>query len=355
MDLDEVEVLQLHPDPGEQPRHGVGRGHEQALPAVDVVDRGGLGVDEVRQRRQPVLGRPGVAAEQHGRGAVGERRRVAGGHRRALALAEHRRERGQLLQRGVGAQVGVAGDPEVGRDQVVEEPALVCGREPLVRTQGQLVLGLAADAPLLGGDGHVVAHREPGARLDVARRRRDQVTRADRGERLGPVHRRAGGVGPQQRLAQPLAHGDRGVRRGVDSPGDAGLDLTEGDLVGHEDRRLEAGPAGLLHVVGRASVAASDEPSTASRVRLKSRLCLSTAPAATSPIRSPASPNRATRPSRAVVSMSWLEALAYLPLARANGMRLPPRIAARRGPDGPRSRPRRWCGDGSRGASWRRA
>ena len=95
------------------------------------------------------------------------------------------------------------------------------------------------------------------------------------------------------------------------------------------------GPAGLLDVVGRAWSAASDEPSTASRVRLKSRLCLSTAPAATSPIRSPASPNRATSPSRAAVSMSWLEALAYFPLARANGMRFPPRIAARRGPDGP--------------------
>jgi hypothetical protein len=30
-----------------------------------------------------------------------------------------------------------------------------------------------------------------------------------------------------------------------------------------------------------------------------------------------------------------LEAFAYFPLARANGMRFPPRIAARRGPDGP--------------------
>ena len=43
----------------------------------------------------------------------------------------------------------------------------------------------------------------------------------------------------------------------------------------------------------------SREPSTHSRVRLKSRLCLSTAPAATSPTRSPARPNRATSPSRA--------------------------------------------------------
>ena len=210
MDLDEVEVLQLHPDPREEPRHGVRGGHEQALPAVHVVDRSGLGVDEVRQRRQPVLRRPGVAAQQHGRGAVGERRRVAGGHRRALALAEDRRERGQLLQRGVGAQVGVAGDAEVGRDEVVEEPVLVGGGEPLVRTQGQLVLGLPADAPLLGGERHVLAHGEPGAGLDVARRRRDQVTRADRGERLGPVDRGAGARWP---AAAPCA-GPRSRRSG---------------------------------------------------------------------------------------------------------------------------------------------
>ena len=175
---------------------------------------------------------------------------LPGGHRRALTLAEHRRQRRELLQGGVGAQVGVAGDPQVRRDEVVEEPAVVGGGQTLVRPQGQLVLGLAGDAPLLGGDRHVVAHRQAGARLDVARRRRDQVARTDRGEGLGPVHGSAGGVGPQQGLAQPLADRDRGVRGGVDAAGDAGLDLPEGDLVGHEDGRLEARPAGLLDVVG---------------------------------------------------------------------------------------------------------
>ena len=52
------------------------------------------------------------------------------------------------------------------------------------------------------------------------------------------------------------------------------------------------------------------EPSTDSRVRLKSRACLSTAPATTSPSRSPSSPKRATSPSMAAVSISWLEASA---------------------------------------------
>ena len=71
----------------------------------------------------------------------------------------------------------------------------------------------------------------------------------------------------------------------------------------------------------------SAEPSTHSRVRLKSRLCLSTAPATTSPARSPCRPKRATSPSSAAVSMSWFEASAYGPLDRANGIRLPPRMA----------------------------
>ena len=77
-------------------------------------------------------------------------------------------------------------------------------------------------------------------------------------------------------------------------------------------------------------LAASVEPSTDSRVRLKSRACLRTAPATTSPTCAPCSPNRATSPSSVAVSMSWLDACAYAELDRANGMRFPPTIAALR-------------------------
>src|SRR4051794_8101997 len=77
-------------------------------------------------------------------------------------------------------------------------------------------------------------------------------------------------------------------------------------------------------------VAESLEPSTDSRVRLKSRECLRTAPATTSPSRAPCRPKRATRPSRVAVSMSWLDACAYVELERANGIRFPPTIAALR-------------------------
>ncbi len=56
--------------------------------------------------------------------------------------------------------------------------------------------------------------------------------------------------------------------------------------------------------------AASRVLSTLSLVRSRSRECLSTAPPATSPRRSPSRPKRSISPSRAAVSMSWLEAWA---------------------------------------------
>ena len=67
---------------------------------------------------------------------------------------------------------------------------------------------------------------------------------------LQPAERRALAVGVEQDLAQILVEGDRRVGGGVGAAGDAGVDLAEGDLVGDEDRRLEAGAAGLLDVVG---------------------------------------------------------------------------------------------------------
>src|SRR3954471_20496399 len=77
-------------------------------------------------------------------------------------------------------------------------------------------------------------------------------------------------------------------------------------------------------------VADSFEPKTLSRVRLKSRECLRTAPATTSPSCLPCRPKRATSPSSVAVSMSWLDACAYVELERANGIRFPPTIAALR-------------------------
>ena len=99
VDLVEVEVLQAQAVAGQHHRHRVDRRHQQALAAVHVVDGGGLRVDQVREHRQALLGGPLVGGQQHGGGAVGQRRRVARRHRRALALAEDRLELRQLLDR----------------------------------------------------------------------------------------------------------------------------------------------------------------------------------------------------------------------------------------------------------------
>ncbi len=216
---------------------------------MHVVDRRGLPVDEVGEDRQVALPRPLLARQQHRRGAVRQRGRVGGGHRPVLA-AEHRAELGQLLRRGVGPQVLVALEPEVGVDQVVHEAALVGGGELVVALHRELVLLLAADFPLRGHQRAVLAHREAGARLLVARDRRDDVAGAQPGQLLQPPGGRLLAVGVEQHLAQALVEADRRVGGRVGATGDARVDLPEGDLVGDEDRRLEPGAAGLLHVVG---------------------------------------------------------------------------------------------------------
>ena len=249
VDLVVVEVLQGQAGAVEHPRHRVGGRHQQAFALVDVVDGGGLRLGDVGEDRQAALFRPLLGGEQDGRGAVGERRRVGRGHR-PLGAAEDRLQLRQLLQAGVGAQVLVAVEPDVGGHQVVEEAAVVGGGEVLVALDRELVLLLAADLPFGRHDRAVLAHREAGARLLVAGDRRDDVAGADLGQLLQFADGRALAVGLEQRLAQALVEGDRRVGGGVGAAGDAGVDLAEGDLVGDEDRRLQAGAAGLLDVVG---------------------------------------------------------------------------------------------------------
>ncbi len=97
----------------------------------------------------------------------------------------------------------------------------------------------------------MLAHRQPGARLAVARQRRLEVAGAQLHERLELVAGGLAAVGLQEDLAQPFVDADGRVRGGVDAAGDAAVDLPEGDLVGHQDHRLQPGAAGLLDVVGR--------------------------------------------------------------------------------------------------------
>ena len=100
MDLVEVEVLQSYTVAGQQPGNRIGRSHQQAVLAVDVIDRSRLGVDEVGQRCQRMGLRPFLAGQQYHRGAVGQRCRVTGGHGGVTSLdPEHRPQRSQFLRR----------------------------------------------------------------------------------------------------------------------------------------------------------------------------------------------------------------------------------------------------------------
>src|SRR4029079_2347663 len=128
--------------------------------------------------------------------------------------------------------------------------AVVGGGEVLVALHRELVLLLAADLPFGPHVRAVLTHGEAGPRLLVAWDRGDDVAGADLGQLLQLADGRALAVGLEQGLAQVLVEGDRRVGGGVGAAGDAGVDLAEGDLVGDEDRRLQAGAAGLLDVVG---------------------------------------------------------------------------------------------------------
>ena len=155
----------------------------------------------------------------------------------------------------------------------------------------------------------VLAHRQPGARLavdgDLHAERRGQLA-----HQLEPVDVGLRPAQPEQHAAQVVAEGDRRVRGGVHAARDGRRRIGPAAIaVGGGDGRLQAGAARLLHVERRACTGDSALPSTHSRIRLKSRLCLSTAPPITAPSCSPARSNRSTRPSSAAVNMSWLEAL----------------------------------------------
>jgi hypothetical protein len=256
VDLVVVEILQGQAAAGQHPGHRVRRGHQQALVAVHEVDRGGLAVGEVGQHRQRVCPRPFLGCQQHGGRAIGEGRRVAGGHRGVArfraAGAEDRLELGEPVQAGVGAQVLVAGQPQIGRDQVVEEAPVVRGGEALVRGQRQGVLRLAVDLPAPGGDRGVLAHRQAGARLGVAGNlRAERLLGAELGGGLEAGAQGAGPVELQQRPPHVLVELQRRVRGGVHPGGDADLQLTQRDLVGDRDDGFQPGAAGLLDVVRR--------------------------------------------------------------------------------------------------------
>ncbi|MNQ70730.1 hypothetical protein D3C85_853740 [compost metagenome] len=255
VDFVEVELLQAEPQLGQHPRHGIGGRHQEPLIAVDEVHRRRLSGAEVGQNRQTARPGPVLAGQQHGRGAVTQGGGV-GRRQGAVRPVEHRLHRRQLGRVDVGPQVVVALLPPEGRDLTVKQPGLPGGGGVAVAGDGQGVLILARDAPALGHQLAVLAHRQAGARLGVARRLGPEGGgQAGAGQGLQTTEIGLLAVGGQQGLAEAVVQGDRRVRGGVHPARDPDLDLAQGDLVGDENGRLQPGAAGLLHVIGRGVVA----------------------------------------------------------------------------------------------------
>lgn len=98
--------LQGESVPREQARDRIRGRHQQSVGAVHVVHRGGLGVDEPGQRVQRVAFGPLLGGQQRHRGAIGQRRRIAGSHGGVAALdAEHRLEGGEFPGTGIRPKV----------------------------------------------------------------------------------------------------------------------------------------------------------------------------------------------------------------------------------------------------------
>ena len=251
MDFNEVHVLQGQSLAGQQTRHRVRRGHEQAFVTADEVHRGGLGIDDLGQRCQMVLGGPVLAGEQHRGGTVRERSGVSGGHRGLAGelLTEHGAQGGQLLHGGIRTHVVVPGHTLERGDQVVEEPAIVGGGQVPMRGRGNVILILAAHLPLLGGQRLVLPHAQSGPGFPRGGGRGDQVVGAQVLERLELLSGGLGALQLQQRAAQTLTHGNGCVRGGVHTARNSRFDLAQFDLVRQSHDRFQPSGAGLLQVV----------------------------------------------------------------------------------------------------------
>ena len=195
--------------------------------------------------------RPLLGGQQRNRGAVGQRSRVARRHGRVSGLdSENRTQRGQFLNAGVGTQIVVAIQPQKRRDQVVEKTSVVGGGHVAMAGGGQFVLVDAFDPHLFGGDGGVIPHRKPGARLIVGRNL-DPQRGGQRAHQPQALHIGLGPAQLQQGPAQVVAQADRRVGRGVHPAGGRYLVTAGGDAVGRRDRRLQTGTARLLQVESR--------------------------------------------------------------------------------------------------------
>ncbi len=167
------------------------------------------------------------------------------------AAIEHRRQLRELCERGIGAQVVVACEPREGNHQILVETPVERGHTLGVTRQCQFVLGLPTDVPTPHHLFAVFAHRQAGAPLVHIGNGRKQHRRPQLRQESQARGRALGTVEAKNQPAQPLADGNGSVRSRVDTACNAGLDLAHGDLVAYQNRGLQRGGAGLLHIVCR--------------------------------------------------------------------------------------------------------
>ena len=225
--------------------HGDGGRHQQAL-VIDEVHRRSASRGDVGLHGQFMFLGPFFGCQEHGGGAVGQRRAVAGRQCGVVRFREYGPQSAQFFQAAVAADIVIAADSAPGRDDVVEKP-LVIGAVGLdVALHGEAVLFLARNAPLSRHALAVLPHRQACAWLAVGGQHRFEFSGAETLKRLQALFEGAGCPGLDQAARKFLAEGDGRIGRRVGTGGDAALDLPRCDLGANHQRGLQAGAASLL-------------------------------------------------------------------------------------------------------------
>ena len=240
--VDKVGVGERDAGAVERAGDGEGGSHQQLVGGVDA---------DVAPRAQG--GERGVAErfgfffahDQHGRGTVGERARIAGGE--GAILGKDRAQLGELVDAGIGAHQRVGEDIADRCDLAREAAALNGSGGAVVALRGEGILGLAADliaaCHLLGGFAHDFAG---GALGDLG----DAGEDVGEGRELGDGAEQVGG-------GRAAAHHDRaegahdllrqlqlGVARRVAATGDGDVVVAALDLGGRRGDGLQAARTG---------------------------------------------------------------------------------------------------------------
>src|SRR6202008_484433 len=132
---------------------------------------------------------------------------------------------------------------------------------------GELILLFARDVPLLCHELGALPHRQPGARLDDRGQHRLEGLRAQAEPWRDALPGGAPAIAGEQQLLVRAWVDDRRIADRVGAAGNAGLDLTERDLVADVDGRLETRTAGALHVeTGRVRIESAGEHAFAHQI-----------------------------------------------------------------------------------------